>query len=92
MRSRVLAIAIIAALIVAGFGWANSYVTLATNDPHAYQPVLIRGFQLLGASQAILAFVIMLGRSRVRLVGMIVFVANLIPLYQSYIRLPYVFA
>jgi hypothetical protein len=92
MSRPVLATLSVLAVASALYGWGNTYVTVAANDPHLYAPYLTKAFVFLGLSQLFLIFVAACGDRVLRGMAICGFLANCMPLYHSVVRAPYVFA
>jgi hypothetical protein len=76
------------ALLAVGFaiyGWMNSYVTLSSDDPHAYAPFVLKALLGLGVSQAILIVLVLRGQGFVRHLALGAVLLNCFALFNSLI-------
>ena len=92
MKQLVAGLTVAFAICASLYCWGNTYVTVATNDPHAYVPYLIRAFVSLGAAELVLISTAVLAKSLVRFFALALALANCMPIYHAVLRVPYVFS
>lgn len=78
------------AVALAFFGWSDSFLTLATNDPTHYQSVYLRGAVFLSCSELILGTIAFFDLGGLRRGALILLLANLLAIFSLAARAPYV--